>query len=79
MKMITNEIFYSGMELVPGIFLQTKEELTEEQKYWADEDPCKNMNFNSYNFWVTTDCGDFDPVGFNKVSEAMETILEETK
>ncbi len=45
------------VEVQPGVFLQTAQNMVEEQSTWPDEDPAKGMDFSVAPYWVTTDDG----------------------
>lgn len=62
-------------ELQKGVYLLTRDEIQEDQKEWPETDGCKNMDFNSYDFWLVTDCGQ-PPRGFRSRSECMKELRE---
>lgn len=39
-------------EIEPGVHLFTQECIINEQEDWDDEDPCKNFDFTTANFWL---------------------------
>jgi hypothetical protein len=57
------------VELQPGVYLQSRESIVEEQKSWSDDDEAKDVNFYLYRYWITTDSGE-GPYGYDCVSEA---------
>ena len=55
----------SPLDLGGGIFLITGEDLSDEQKLWADEDESKNEKFHDEEFYFWhhgTECVDMDDV-----------------
>ncbi len=40
-----------------GVFLASFRTMESEQEGWADEDPAKEVDFSSANFWLSTDDG----------------------
>jgi hypothetical protein len=62
------------MEIKSGVYIWTKSGIIEESDCWDDEDPSKNFDFSSCNFWITTDSG-IEPQGFDNLSEVFACIL----
>lgn len=61
------------MEIQNGVFVQTKEDMISDQKGWDDDDPCKDMDFTSYPFWLTTDDG-VTPEGYDSIDDARNSL-----
>ena len=57
------------LELRDGVYLQTMDDIMADQKNWDELDPCKNMDFSSCPFWMTTNDGQ-NPIGFLSVEGA---------
>jgi len=62
-------------KIIDGVFIQTREDIQEDQKTWDDGDSSKNMDFSSSPFWVTTDNG-VDPMGFDNINEAVISVVD---
>lgn len=58
------------MKLQPGIYLNTKEDLIDDQRILADDDNCKDFDFTSCDYWLTTDCG-ADPMPVHDVHDIL--------
>jgi hypothetical protein len=72
---LKNRIEKDGyIEIKSGVYIWTKDGIIDEAGCWDDEDPSKNFDFSSYNFWITTDSGT-EPDGFDDLSEAMDLYL----
>lgn len=51
---IVDEILMNGCyEVEDGLFLWLNDAIIDEQEGWCDEDPCKNFDFTTANFWLT--------------------------
>ena len=51
---IIEELTESGCyEVEPGVFLWTQEWIIDDQEGWDEEDPCKNFDFTTSQFWLT--------------------------
>jgi hypothetical protein len=51
---IVDEILMSGCyEVEDGLFFWTQEGIIDDQEGWYDEDPWKNFDFTTANFWLT--------------------------
>jgi len=57
------------MQMQPGVYLYTQDEMAMDQKDWDNEDPSRAIDFTQYKFWVTTDDGVI-PEGFDSAKEA---------
>lgn len=67
-------------EIKKGVFLQTKDELQLEKANWDDldmSDSANKIDYSIYNFWVTTEDGQF-PEGFDVKEDAIKWVLQET-
>lgn len=62
------------MKIQNGVFVQTVKDMISAQKDWHDNDPCKNMDFTSYPFWLTTDDG-MIPEGFDSIDDAKNSLI----
>lgn len=56
------------VEVSPGVYLSTSENMAADAKGWDDEDPAKAIDFSKYPFWLTTDSGD-GPVGITGIDD----------
>lgn len=63
-------------KIASGVYLETQNEMIENQKSWDDEDPAKEIDFTTSKFWLTTDNGE-EPEGFDSEAEARDYIDEE--
>jgi len=54
-----------------GSFLITSSDMISDQKGWDDEDPCKDMDFSTSPFWITTGDG-AEPVAIDSDEELSE-------
>lgn len=66
-----------GCRIKNDIFLQTGENLAEQQKDWNDGDQCKDKDFTIYKYWVVF-CGGDDPIGVDTPEELMKIFPEGT-
>lgn len=62
------------LEIESGVYLNSREHLIEQQKWWVDEDKCKTFDFNDYEYWITTE-GETVPDGVNSIEEGLLTII----
>ena len=62
------------VEVREGIYLWDRDGIITESGCWDDEDRCKNFDFSSCNFWITTNAA-IKPQGFDNLSEALVYIL----
>jgi len=58
-------------EIQSGVFLSSVEDMIEDQLAWDDEDPDKDIDFSTSQFWITTD-GGVDPIGIDDDAELLE-------
>ena len=58
-------------EFKPGVFLSSADDMIADQLAWDDEDPCKDMDFSTSAFWITTDDG-VEPEGIDSDEELLE-------
>lgn len=63
------------IEISPGVFVSTSENMIADQKAWDSEDPAKNTDFSTHPFWITTDSGSSpDGVDQNGLSALLERL-----
>ena len=61
------------IEVQPGVYLSTGENLAADQESWSDLDGAKHVDFSVSPFWITTDDGK-DPEGFGSIEEALRFL-----
>ena len=59
--------------LQDGLYIQSGQHLTEEQRSWPDEDPSKNIDFEEFDYWLTTSDG-VTPQPITDISEITEWL-----
>ena len=74
MEGILNTLKEKGsLEIQPGVYLSTGENLAADQESWSDLDGAKHVDFSVSPFWITTDDGK-DPEGFGSIEEALRSL-----
>lgn len=61
-------------DLGGGLYLQSGEALVREQEDWADEDPCKWINFAESDIWLLTDAQ--EPESMSSVEALHPRLIE---
>lgn len=61
------------IEIQPGVFLATREDIMADQATWSEEDEAKGLDFSVSPFWITTDNG-AAPEGFGSIEEALRSL-----
>ena len=61
------------IEVQPGVYLSTGENMTADQEAWDETDGAKHVDFSVSPFWITTDDGK-DPEGFGSIEEALRFL-----
>ncbi|MFY2764329.1 hypothetical protein [Arenimonas sp. MALMAid1274] len=56
------------VEVSPGVYLHTSENIASDAESWGDEDQAKAIDFSKYPFWLTTNSGD-GPVGITGIDD----------
>ena len=64
----------SNIFMPVGLFVQTKDEMIEEQKHWSEEDEGKKIDFSKFNYWLTANF-DFTPIGFDSLTEIESYVV----
>ena len=57
----TQELLEIG-EILPGVYLYSREEIIEEQKTWEEGDLAEDIDFNDSDLWITTDDGHVESI-----------------
>ena len=70
---VTNE---GCIQIAPGVYLSTQENIIDDQESWGYVDGCKMHDFSSAPFWITDDSG-ADPTAIHGADEYLEEILTE--
>ena len=61
------------IEVQPGVYLSTGENMTADQETWDEFDGAKHVDFSIAPFWITTDNG-AAPEGFGSIEEALRSL-----
>ena len=61
------------IEIQPGVYLSTGENMTANQEAWDETDGAKHVDFSIAPFWITTDNG-AAPEGFGSIEEALRSL-----
>ena len=70
---IEERLDYEGVaEVAEGIYLNTQENILEEQREWHDDDPAKEREFSRHSFWIVTNNGVM--AGFDSVADAVADV-----
>jgi hypothetical protein len=64
---------HGKIRLCDGVFIETAENLTEDQKNWDDLDNCKHNDFSYSKLWLTTNAGT-DPEAVSCWADIEESI-----
>ena len=62
-----------SIEVQPGVYLSTGENMTADQEAWDEADEAKRVEFSASPFWITTDNG-AAPEGFGSIEEALRSL-----
>jgi hypothetical protein len=59
---------YGSVEMLPGVYLKSRESITADQEGWSDTDQSKLADFSDYEYWITTNDGQ-DPAGITTLDD----------
>ena len=62
-----------SIEVQPGVYLSTGENMAADQEAWDETDGTKHVDFSDSPFWITTDNGS-DPEGFDSLDEVLKSL-----